>query len=80
MCSPTRHMLYTGQYPVRSGAYPNHAKANPGTKSVVHYLSGLGYRVGLAGKSHVAPQEVYPFEKVAGRDLDPGRIGEFIGP
>ena len=79
MCSPTRHMLYTGQYPVRSGAYPNHAKANPGTKSVVHYLSGLGYRVGLAGKSHVAPEEVYPFEKVAGRDLDPGRIGEFIG-
>ena len=79
MCSPTRHMLYTGQYPVRSGAYPNHAKANPGTKSVVHYLSGLGYRIGLAGKSHVAPEEVYPFEKVAGRDLDPGRIGEFIG-
>ena len=79
MCSPTRHMLYTGQYPVRSGAYPNHAKARPGTKSVVHYLTGLGYRVGLAGKSHVAPEEVYPFEKVAGRDLDPGRIGEFIG-
>ena len=79
MCSPTRHMLYTGQYPVRSGAYPNHAKAKPGTKSVVHYLTGLGYRVGLAGKSHVAPEEVYPFEKVAGRDLDPGRIGEFIG-
>jgi len=78
MCSPTRHMLYTGQYPVRSGAYPNHAKANAGTKSVVHYLSGLGYRVGLAGKSHVAPVEVYPFEKVAGRDLDNGRIGEFI--
>ncbi len=78
MCSPTRHMLYSGQYPVRSGAYPNHAKANPGTKSVVHYLSGLGYRVGLAGKSHVAPMEVYPFEKVAGRDLDSGRLGEFI--
>ena len=27
----------------------------------------------------MAPEEVYPFEKVAGRDLDPGRIGEFIG-
>ena len=78
MCSPTRHMLYTGQYPVRSGAYPNHAKANPGTRSVVHYLTDLGYRVGLAGKSHVAPEEAYPFEKVAGRDLDSGRIGEFI--
>ena len=24
MCSPTRHCLYTGLYPVRSGAYPNH--------------------------------------------------------
>src|SRR5678815_965697 len=23
MCSPTRHCLYTGLYPVKSGAYPN---------------------------------------------------------
>jgi len=26
MCSPTRHNIYTGQYPVKTGAYPNHGK------------------------------------------------------
>lgn len=25
MCSTTRHNIYTGLYPVKSGAYPNHA-------------------------------------------------------
>ena len=75
LCSPTRHMLYNGQYPVRSGAYPNHAKARLGTKSMVHYLKALGYRVGLAGKSHVAPDSVYPFERLwlGHPDLDPIR-------
>jgi len=62
MCSPTRHNIYTGLYPVKSGAYPNHAFAKDGTKSVVHYLKPLGYRVALSGKRHISPQEVFPFE------------------
>ena len=62
MCSPTRHNIYTGLYPVKSGAYPNHTFAKDGTKSVVHYLKPLGYRVALSGKRHIAPQEVFPFE------------------
>ena len=62
MCSPTRHNIYTGLYPFNSGAYPNHTFANLGTKSVVHYLGDLGYRVALSGKVHVAPKEVFPFE------------------
>ena len=62
MCSPTRHALYTGLYPVRSGAYPNHAKAYENVQSIPHYLSRGGYRVGLAGKTHIAPQTVFPFE------------------
>ncbi len=62
MCSPTRHNIYTGLYPFNSGAYPNHTFAKPGTKSVVHYLGDLGYRVALSGKTHVAPKEVFPFE------------------
>jgi N-sulfoglucosamine sulfohydrolase len=64
MCSPTRHNLYTGLYPVKTGAYPNHAYAKPGTKSVPHYLTPQGYRVGLSGKRHIAPAEEFPFEKV----------------
>ena len=42
-----------------------------------HLLGSLGYRVGLAGKVHVAPEEVFPFEKVGGLDRncvrDPAR-------
>ena len=62
MCSPTRHNLYTGLYPVKSGAYPNHTFAKAGTQSVVHYLKPLGYRVALSGKTHIKPKEVFPFE------------------
>ena len=30
MCAPTRQQLYTGVWPVRSGAYPNHSKVYEG--------------------------------------------------
>ena len=62
MSSPTRHNLYTGVWPVRSGAYPNHTCANEGTLSVVHHLQPLGYKVALIGKSHIAPKSVFPFD------------------
>ena len=62
MSSPTRHNLYTGLWPVRSGAYPNHTCANEGTLSVVHHLQPLGYKVALIGKSHIAPKSVFPFD------------------
>jgi len=70
MCSPTRHNIYTGQYPVKTGAYPNHTFAKEGTKSVVHYLTPLGYRVALSGKGHIGPREVFPFE-ILGTDANP---------
>lgn len=62
MCSPTRHCLYTGLYPVKSGAHPNHTFVKPGTKSIAHYLKTAGYRVALSGKSHINPPESFPFE------------------
>lgn len=65
MCSPSRHCLYTGLYPVRSGAYPNHAFAQAGTQSIAHALRPAGYRVALSGKLHVGPPEVFPFEHSA---------------
>ena len=73
MCSPTRHNIYTGLYPVKSGAYPNHTFVKDGTKSVVHYLRPLGYRVALSGKTHIAPRDIFPFEystKKKNPDLD----------
>jgi uncharacterized sulfatase len=66
MCVPTRNMLYTGLFPVRTGSYRNHTHSNPGTVSMVHYFNQLGYRVGLSGKVHVGPHESFPFEAVPG--------------
>ena len=82
MSSPTRHNLYTGVWPVRSGAYPNHTCANEGTLSVVHHLQPLGYKVALIGKSHIAPKSVFPFDlyvpPLKGGDLNFEAIQKFI--
>ena len=77
MCAPTRQQMYTGLYPVRSGAYPNHSKVKPGTKSLVHYLKALGYRVGLSGKRHFGPPSSFPFEQVSWK-VDAKAIREFV--
>ena len=75
-CSPLRHALYNGLYPVRSGAHPNHAVSYEGTQSIPHYLKALGYRVGLVGKTHVNPIVNYPFEYLDA-DLNQGRHPEY---
>ena len=62
MCAPSRQQLYTGLFPVRSGAYANHSEVRDGVKSIVHYLGALGYRVGIQGKRHFGPVESFPFE------------------
>ena len=66
MCGPFRQELYSGRSPWRTETLPNHSKSVPGTKSIVHYLKPLDYRVGLLGKSHVGPKECYPFEILGG--------------
>lgn len=68
MCQPCRSELYTGLYPMRNGCSWNHSSCLPGTQSMPQHFSKLGYRVGLAGKVHVAPKSVFPFEVVAGFD------------
>ena len=78
MCAPTRQQMYTGLYPVRSGAYPNHSRVKPGTKSLVHYLKALGYRVGLSGKRHFGPPASFPFEQISNK-VNPEAIREFVG-
>ena len=78
MCSPTRHNLYTGLYPVKSGAYPNHTFAKEDTKSIVHYLRPLGYRVALSGKRHIAPREVFPFEYSGNKNPDMQAIDKLL--
>ncbi len=68
MCSPCRSELYTGRYPFRNGCAWNHGTCRPDTKSIPHHLGPMGYRIGLAGKGHVKPQEAFPFEPVSGFD------------
>lgn len=69
MCAPTRQQLYTGIFPVRNGAFPNHSKVKPGTRSLVHYYQNAGYSVGLCGKRHFGPPSSFPFETVNKSDL-----------
>ncbi len=88
MCQPCRAELYSGQYPLRNGCAWNHSASRPMTKSLPHYLGDQGYRVGLAGKVHVAPAAAFPFESVAGfekncvrdptRDLEISAAEEFM--
>jgi len=70
MSVPCRASLYTGLYPVSNGVCWNHVPARNNTRSIVHYLGALGYRVGLAGKVHANPRSVFPFEMVEGLERD----------
>jgi len=61
--SPTRHNLLTGQYPVKTGAYPNHTYLySKETKTLPYYLKEAGYRVATQGKRHYNPLDQFPFE------------------
>lgn len=62
MCAPFRQELYSGRSPWRTRTLPNHSRSTPDTKSISHYLQPLGYRVALAGKTHINPPQAYPFE------------------
>jgi N-sulfoglucosamine sulfohydrolase len=83
MCAPSRSELYTGRLPLRNGCAWNHAPCREGTRSITHHLGELGYRVGLAGKKHVKPDSVFPFEDVPGVDgnciRNPTRPHDFSG-
>ena len=66
MCQPCRAELYTGLYPMRNGCAWNHSASRPHITSMPQHLKTLGYRVGLAGKVHVKPPKVFPFEMLKG--------------
>lgn len=65
MCTPSRCNMFTGLYPYRNGSQFNHFAVKPGTKSLPHYLKALGYRVVLAGKTHITPRASFPFEYIS---------------
>jgi len=73
MCTPSRSSLFTGLDPVRHGAHRNHAYVRDGVQSIPHHFGALGYRVALAGKSHVGPLESFPFELLPGSRIGPAQ-------
>lgn len=78
MCSPTRHCLYTGLYPVKSGAYPNHTMAYDWVKSIAHYLQAAGYSTHLSGKTHIGPKSVFPFDYSGTENPDPAALAKVL--
>lgn len=72
-CGPSRSTLFTGLLPFRHGGHGNHSAVKEGTLSLVQYLKPLGYRVAIAGKLHVGPEESFPFERVSHSNvIEPG--------
>lgn len=72
-CGPSRSSLFTAMYPMRHGAHGNHSGVKAGILSIVQRLSALGYRVAIAGKLHVGPRDVFPFEYIEGTNIpEPG--------
>lgn len=75
-CTPSRCALYTGLYPVRNGAHANHSLINDGIATLPVLMQKLGYRVVLAGKSHIGPRPQFPFEYLEGSNvMPPGKKG-----
>ena len=70
-CTPSRSAIYTGLYPFRNGAHTNHSLVRDGLKTLPHYLGELGYRVVIAGKTHIGPRPVFPFEYLAESNVMP---------
>ncbi|MCC5930963.1 MAG: sulfatase [Cyclobacteriaceae bacterium] len=69
VCAPSRSSIYTGLYPHKNGCHQNHGEIYDHVKTLPHYLSELGYRVALAGKVHVGPENSFPFEYIERKDI-----------
>lgn len=72
-CGPSRSTMFTGLFPFRHGAHGNHSGVRLETRSLVQYLQPFGYRVVIAGKLHVGPEEVFSFERISHSNVkEPG--------
>jgi N-sulfoglucosamine sulfohydrolase len=70
-CTPSRSAIYTGMFPFRNGAHPNHSLIKEGIRTLPDYFKELGYRVVLAGKTHIGPREQFAFEYLKGSNFMP---------
>lgn len=70
-CTPSRSAMYTGLYPFRNGAHANHSLVDDNVATLPERMKALGYRVVLAGKSHVGPRPLFSFEYLDGSNVMP---------
>lgn len=70
-CTPSRSAIYTGLYPFRNGSHANHSLVKDGLRTWPHYMQDLGYRVVIAGKTHIGPRPVFPFEYLEDSNIMP---------
>lgn len=73
-CSPSRSAMYTGLYPLRNGGHANHSQIRQGIRTLPHYLQELGYRVVIAGKTHIGPRSAFPFEFRKDTNVSGGKL------
>ncbi len=64
-CSPSRSSIFTGDYPMRHGGHANHSPIRADLSTLPERLQKLGYRVVIAGKTHIGPRRSFPFEYFA---------------
>ena len=64
LCTPSRAAVHTGLMPFRNGGHKFGTPIAPDVETMPDYLRDLGYRVVLAGKSHLLPREQFPYEYV----------------
>ena len=73
-CTPSRSAIFTGLYPFRNGAHTNNSVINDGLRTLPHRMKDRGFRVVLAGKTHIGPREAFPFEYLKDSNvMPPGR-------
>jgi uncharacterized sulfatase len=63
--------MYTGLYPMRNGAHANHSVINDGIRTLPADMKELGYRVVIAGKTHIGPRTAFGFEYLADSNIMP---------